>query len=100
MIDSPGAIRRGNKTMNRTDVLTIILSETAEAAGVDASTIGPETTIDDLHLDSLQQIELVVALEDALGVHIGCGDRIMIETLGGYADLALRQIGERMPLAA
>ena len=86
--------------MRREDILTIILSETAHAADLDVGALDARTRIDDLCLDSLQQIELVVALEDAMGVHIGCGDRIMIETLGGYADLALRQIDERIPLAA
>lgn len=86
--------------MRRDDILTIILNETAETADLDVGTLNAQTRIDDLCLDSLQQIELVVALEDALDVSIGCCERIMIETLGGYADLALRQIDERMPLAA
>jgi acyl carrier protein len=85
--------------MDRDEVMGVIVRETARVTGMDAATLDHDTRIHDLPLDSLQTIELVVAIEDALQVGIGCVERITIETLGGYADLVLHDASS-MAMAA
>lgn len=85
--------------MDRNEAMGVIVRETARVAGIDEASLDARTKVSDLPLDSLQTIELVVALEDALRIGIGCAERITIDTLGGYADLAVRHM-EPMAIAA
>lgn len=57
--------------MNRTDIEARVLRTVAEQMGVSEKTLTLETTfVADLHADSLDSIELVMALEDEFGLEI------------------------------
>lgn len=100
MIDSPDGDSPGEIHMPHDTAFAIVAYQIACVTGIDASNLRRDTRIDDLPLDSLQAIELVVALEDAFDISIGCAERITIETLGGYADLAEGKTSARIPMAA
>ena len=56
----------------------------ADVAGVDASTLKPETALDAIGIDSLLIVEVVVAIEKAFGVEIPpSAFRRDIVTVGG-----------------
>lgn len=56
-----------------------------------------DTTFDDLGMDSLACICMIVDIEDATGIRIGCADRISFERLGDVVSF----LSERsLPLAA
>lgn len=59
------------------DVLTTTL-------GRPASSVGPDTVIDELFLDSLALVELSVSLTERLGVQVSGVDRS--QTLGALSD--------------
>lgn len=42
----------------------------AEARGIEVSEIKPETSFEDMELDSLDVIEVVMAIEEAFGISI------------------------------
>ena len=86
--------------MDRKTVVDIVIAETSSVTGIDPSVLSETTRIDDLPLDSLQTIELTVAVEDAVGVPIGCGERVSMETLGCYVALVHAKADALTPLAA
>ena len=58
----------------------------AEQLGVDESEINPESHfIDDLGADSLDTVELVMALEEEFGIEIPDEDAEKIQTVGDVA---------------
>jgi len=59
--------------------------------------ITDDTTFDELGMDSLGCICLVVDVEDATGIQIGCGDRISFDTVGDIIDFVSART---LPLAA
>jgi acyl carrier protein len=75
--------------VNRSAVVAFVASEITRLTGllVPAS---EETDLDALALDSLQCIELTVAVEDEFRVHISCAERISLVTVGDFADLVAR----------
>lgn len=48
----------------------VIAEVVADRIGVDPSTIKPESTFADLGIDSLDTVDLLMSLEDELGVEI------------------------------
>ena len=48
----------------------VIAKVVADRIGVDPSTIKPESTFADLWIDSLDTVDLLMSLEDELGVEI------------------------------
>ena len=48
----------------------VIAKVVADRIGVDPSTIKPESTFADLGIDSLDTVDLLMSLEDELGVEI------------------------------
>ncbi|MEM7189499.1 MAG: phosphopantetheine-binding protein [Pseudomonadota bacterium] len=52
------------------DVATKVAEIIAEQALVDADTIKPETTVDDLGLDSLALVEVVFGIEEAFDISV------------------------------
>ena len=48
----------------------VIAKVVADRIGVDLSTIKPESTFADLGIDSLDTVDLLMSLEDELGVEI------------------------------
>ena len=64
-------------------MLERIIELTAENLGADAATITAETSFkDDLHADSLDLFELVMALEDEYSVEIPAEDLENLATVG------------------
>ena len=47
----------------------------SERTGCDVATIKPESRFSDLGIDSLDTVELLMNLEDELGMEIGMGDQ-------------------------
>lgn len=52
------------------DVSASVIGIVAEQAMIDASEISPETTIDDLGLDSLALVEVVFGIEETFDVSV------------------------------
>jgi acyl carrier protein len=50
------------------DILSLVISEIADVAEVEREKITPETSLADLGLDSLQALQLLVALEKELKI--------------------------------
>lgn len=59
-----------------------VKSIVAEQLGVDAADITPETTFDDLNADSLDVVELIMALEEEFDIEIPDEDAEKIKTVG------------------
>ena len=59
----------------------------AEQMGVDAASISRRThLLDDLHIDSLDGVELLMAFEDKFGVSIPDEDTLQAHTVGDVID--------------
>lgn len=59
----------------------------AKHLGVQEDQIKPENRLDDLGADSLDALELVMALEDEFGISITDEEGAEIETVGGISAL-------------
>ncbi|CAN5837076.1 acyl carrier protein [soil metagenome] len=55
--------------------------------GVSSDEVTPESTFEDLDLDSLDLVEFSMALEDELGVGISDDEAAELKTVGGVATL-------------
>ena len=76
--------------MDRTAVVEIVLQRAAELLGAEQP--GEDLALlGDPRVDSLAVVELVLALEDDLGVDLPEDEVVQAGTLGGLADLALRR---------
>lgn len=58
----------------------------AEQLGVDAADITIETSFDDLNADSLDVVELIMALEEEFDIEIPDEDAEKIKTVGDAVD--------------
>ena len=54
--------------------------------GVDADAVTPETTIEDLGVDSLDLVETIMTVEDEFGITFDDGDVEGLKTVGDIAD--------------
>ena len=80
--------------ISRTDLLDRIRSIAADQARVDAATVGPDTHLcNDLHFDSLDQVEFVMSIVEAFGVSVPDERAAGVRTVGQVADVvaALRE---------
>ena len=74
--------------MNRATVLTALADATKVVLGADPSSITESTSFaDDLEADSLDLVELVMQVEDALDIEIGDTDLGDVRTVGDAVDL-------------
>ncbi len=74
--------------MDRDELLSTVQELGAEVLGTEASAIGAEAKFgDDLDADSLDLVELVMALEDRLGVTVPEEDLEGIVTVADAVDL-------------
>ncbi len=74
--------------MNREDVLTALVDATQVVLGADPDTVTESTKFaDDLDADSLDLVELVMQVEDALGVEIGDQELGDVRTVGDAVEL-------------
>ena len=53
---------------------------------IPAEEMSRETTFESLHLDSLDMVEMVMDLEEELGIDLGVEGDLQIETIGDLAD--------------
>ena len=53
---------------------------------IPAEEMSRETTFESLHLDSLDMVEMVMDLEEELGIDLGLEGDLQIETIGDLAD--------------
>ncbi len=83
--------------MNHQDLTAIVRGCAAAHSDTPPDAIGHDTTFDDLGMDSLACICLIVDVEDATGVQIGCADRIAFERIG---DVVAFLADRSLPLAA
>jgi len=90
--------QEGRYATTTIDRIAAIVAEMTNDRNVGA--IAGDTVLDHLGLDSLECIELTVAVEDAFNVDIHCGERISFVTVGCIAHLVDAQLAERLPLAA
>lgn len=68
--------------MNELEVFEKVKSITAEKLGVDEKKVAREVPFKDLGADSLDTIELVMALEEAFGLVISDDESEKIKTVG------------------
>jgi len=64
------------------NILEKVKSIVAEQLGVDAGEISLETSFDDLNADSLDVVELIMALEEEFDIEIPDEDAEKIKTVG------------------
>ncbi|WCJ42916.1 Acyl carrier protein chloroplastic [Euphorbia peplus] len=69
------------------ETLEIVQSTIAKQLSIEASTVAPETKFADLGADSLDTVEIMMALEEQFGVSIGEGGAENIATVQDAADL-------------
>jgi acyl carrier protein len=73
----------------------LIAQKLAEQLDIDVDTISVDSDIfDDLGADSLDAVELIMALEDEFGLTIDPDDTEQLLTVGEVADLIDRLIGQ------
>ena len=77
-------------------MLERIISYLSEQLDIPAEDINRDTTFESLHLDSLDMVEMVMDMEEELGVDFEMEGKLNVETIGELADLIeekLAQIG-------
>ena len=80
--------------MNRTDALTALRNAAVTVLSVEPDQVVETASFaDDLDADSLDLVELVMALEDALNIEIGDRDLSDIKTVSDAVDLLLSVSG-------
>ena len=76
----------------------LVISATAQRLKLHPSVIGPSSSFfDDLGADSLSVVEIVMALEEKLGVTVPDGDLDQFNTVGELCDYLSRQVGTTPP---
>lgn len=53
---------------------------------IPAEELSRDTTFESLHLDSLDMVEMVMDMEEELGIDLGMEGDMQLETLGDLAD--------------
>jgi len=82
--------------MTRDEVLDALREVGAEILGVEPSAFAEEATYkDDLGADSLDLVEVVMALEERLDIAIPEEDLADIKTVGQSLDVILEKLGAR-----
>jgi acyl carrier protein len=83
--------------MERTQAFEALRDAAVEVLSVDASAVTEQASFaDDLDADSLDLVELVMAVEDSLGVSIGEDDLAEVTTVGDAVDLILAAAGAKV----
>jgi acyl carrier protein len=82
--------------MDRATVLSMLSEVASEILGVEASAVTETANFkDDLDADSLDLVEVVMALEEKLDIAIPEEDLADIATVGQAADVVLDKLGAR-----
>ncbi|KAG1334379.1 putative Acyl carrier protein 1, chloroplastic [Cocos nucifera] len=73
--------------MAKSEILEIVQSTIAKQLSIDESTVTPQTKFADLGADSLDTVEIMMALEERFQVSIGEGGAENIATVQDAAEL-------------
>lgn len=73
--------------MAQPETLQVVQSTIAKQLSVDETTVTPQTKFADLGADSLDTVEIMMALEEKFGVSVGEGGAESIATVQDAADL-------------
>ena len=71
-----------------------VIDHIAQVHGVDADTITPESTFEELDIDSLGAMSLVADLEIEMGVEVPNEELLKIRTVGQAAESLSRVLAE------
>lgn len=83
--------------MERSEAFEALRDAAVEVLSVDESQVTEQAAFgDDLDADSLDLVELVMAVEDRLGVSIGEDDLGDVRTVGDAVDLILTTSGSKV----
>jgi len=72
-------------------VMQKLITLLAEHLGIDAATITADTTFESLGIDSLDTVEMVMELEDQLGVELELDEKVA--TVGELAAFVEKKLG-------
>ena len=75
-------------------MLERIISYMSEQLDIPAEDINRDTTFESLHLDSLDMVEMVMDMEEELGVDFEMEGKLNVETIGELADLIEEKLAE------
>jgi acyl carrier protein len=82
--------------MTRDEVLAALRDVATEILGVEGDAVTADATFkEDLGADSLDLVEVVMALEERLDISIPEEDLADIKTVGQAADVVLEKLGSR-----
>ena len=75
-------------------MLERIISYLSEQLDIPAEEMNRNTTFESLHLDSLDMVEMVMDMEEELGVDFEMEGKLNVETIGELADLIEEKLAE------
>ena len=75
-------------------MLERIISYLSEQLDIPAEDINCDTTFESLHLDSLDMVEMVMDMEEELGVDFEMEGKLNVETIGERADVIEEKLAE------
>ena len=75
-------------------MLERIISYLSEQLDIPAEDINRDTTFESLHLDSLDMVEMLMDMEEELGVDFEMEGKLNVETIGELADLIEEKLAE------
>jgi acyl carrier protein len=70
-----------------TNTLDLVVNEIAATMDVPAASLGPDTSLSDIGMDSLQALQLLVALEQSANIQLGEEDLRRFTTVRSIVDL-------------
>ena len=75
-------------------MLERIISYLSEQLDIPAEETNRNTTFESLHLDSLDMVEMVMDMEEELGVDFDMDGKLEVNTIGELADLIEEKLSE------
>jgi len=75
-------------------MLERIISYLSEQLDIPAEEMNRNTTFESLHLDSLDMVEMVMDMEEELGVDFEMEGKLEVNTIGELADLIEEKLSE------
>lgn len=75
------------------DTIEKIKEIIAQQTGIDKEAITAETTLDDVMADSLDVIEMLMAVEDSFDIDIPDSDAKKLQSIGGLCDYIDAKLG-------
>ena len=82
------------KEVEATAKLERIISYLSEQLDIPAEEMNRNTTFESLHLDSLDMVEMVMDMEEELGVDFEMEGKLEVNTIGELADLIEEKLSE------